>query len=127
MKRNELFVMATSRTGHLTIGYLMHYILFFVCNLVALLDDMDPLAASKNTNTRKTPQSFLGENSALVNLDQLIKTSNPTTTGQAAYNPFGDLSQPPKTNLFQQQMQPVNDHPIVFFSGKNVFLIEIDF
>lgn len=77
----------------------------------ALLDDMDPLAASKNNATRKTPQSFLGENSALVNLDQLIKTTNPTTTtttGQAAYNPFGDLSQQPKTNLFQQQMQPVN-------------------
>lgn len=73
-----------------------------------LLDDMDPLSASKNNATRKTPQSFLGENSALVNLDQLIKTTNPTTTaGQAAYNPFGDLSQPPKTNLFQQQMQPV--------------------
>lgn len=73
---------------------------------------MDPLAASKNSTTRKTPQSFLGENSALVNLDQLIKTSNPTTTatGQAAYNPFGDLTQPPKTNLFQQQMQPVSVH-----------------
>lgn len=69
---------------------------------------MDPLAASKNNLTRKTPQSFLGENSALVNLDQLIKTTNPTTgAGQAAYNPFGDLSQPPRTNLFQQQMQPV--------------------
>ncbi|XP_055322236.1 epsin-1 isoform X4 [Sitodiplosis mosellana] len=72
----------------------------------ALLDEMDPLAA-KNNSTRKTPQSFLGENSALVNLDQLIKTTNPTNPGQAAYNPFGDLNQPPKTNLFQQQMQPV--------------------
>lgn len=69
---------------------------------------MDPLAASKNNSTRKTPQSFLGENSALVNLDQLIKTANPTNAGPAAYNPFGDLNQPPKTNLFQQQMQPVN-------------------
>lgn len=68
---------------------------------------MDPLADSKNNSTRKTPQSFLGENSALVNLDQLIKTSNPTNPGQPAYNPFGDLVQPPKTNLFQQQMQPV--------------------
>lgn len=76
---------------------------------------MDPLAASKNNTTRKTPQSFLGENSALVNLDQLIKTTNPTNPGQAAYNPFGDLNQPPKTNLFQQQMQPVN-----FIEKKNV-------
>lgn len=74
---------------------------------IALLDEMDPLAALKSNSTRKTPQSFLGENSALVNLDQLIKTSNPTNPGQAAYNPFGDLSQPPKPNLFQQQMQPV--------------------
>ncbi|XP_031631757.1 epsin-2 isoform X5 [Contarinia nasturtii] len=73
----------------------------------ALLDEMDPLAASKNASTRKTPQSFLGENSALVNLDQLIKTTNPTNSGQVAYNPFGDMAQPPKTNLFQQQMQPV--------------------
>lgn len=74
-----------------------------------LLDEMDPLSMSKNNPTRKTPQSFLGENSALVNLDQLIKTNPSTGPGQAAYNPFGDLSQPPKTNLFQQQMQPVID------------------
>lgn len=93
--------------------YMKWFLLIFPYDFAlcaALLDDMDPLAASKSSTTRKTPQSFLGENSALVNLDQLIKTSNPTTTtaaGQAAYNPFGDLSQPPKTNLFQQQMQPV--------------------
>lgn len=67
---------------------------------------MDPLAPSKTQPTRKTPQSFLGENSGLVNLDQLIKTSAPNTNGQPAYNPFGDLPQQ-KTNLFQQQMQPV--------------------
>lgn len=76
---------------------------------VDLLDEMDPLSTSKNNPTRKTPQSFLGENSALVNLDQLIKTNPSTGPGQAAYNPFGDLSQQPKTNLFQQQMQPVID------------------
>lgn len=77
----------------------------------SLLDEMDPLAPSKLSSTatapaRKTPQSFLGENSGLVNLDQLINTSATTTAGQpaAAYNPFGDI---PKTNLFQQQMQPV--------------------
>lgn len=75
--------------------------------LDTLLDDIDPLAPSKNSSI-KTPQSFLGENSALVNLDQLLKTSAPTNNGQAAYNPFGDLPQPPKTNLFQQQIQPVN-------------------
>lgn len=71
---------------------------------------MDPLAPAKNQPTRKTPQSFLGENSGLVNLDQLIKTSAPTSNGQPAYNPFGDLPQQPRTNavnLFQQQIQPV--------------------
>lgn len=70
---------------------------------------MDPLAPSKGAiaSARKTPQSFLGENSGLVNLDQLINTSATSTAGQpaAAYNPFGDI---PKTNLFQQQMQPVS-------------------
>lgn len=90
----------------------------------ALLDDIDPLAASKNNSTRKTPQSFLGENSGLVNLDQLIKTSNPTsTTGQAAYNPFGDLSQQPKTNLFQQQMQPVNEWQYIIVQFVGLWLI----
>lgn len=72
-----------------------------------LLDDIDPLGSTKNS-AKKTPQSFLGENSALVNLDQLIKTTVPANNGQAAYNPFGDLPQQPKTNLFQQQMQPVS-------------------
>lgn len=69
---------------------------------------MDPLAPSKNPPTVKTPQSFLGENSGLVNLDQLIK-ANANVGQPAPYNPFGDLTQqPPKTNLFQQQMQPVS-------------------
>lgn len=68
---------------------------------------MDPLGSSAAKRTVKTPQSFLGENSGLVNLDQLIKA--PTTpTPIQAYNPFGDIiTQPPKTNLFQQQAQPV--------------------
>lgn len=95
--------------------------------MAALLDDIDPLAASKNNSTRKTPQSFLGENSGLVNLDQLIKTSNPSTTGQAAYNPFGDLSQQPKTNLFQQQMQPVNSSQILKIFRLDFFFPQIKF
>lgn len=71
---------------------------------------MDPLASSKSRAALKTPQSFLGENSGLVNLDQLIQAPAPTAQ-PAAYNPFGDLTQQPsKTNLFQQQMQPVNLH-----------------
>lgn len=74
---------------------------------VSLLDDMDPLATSKSRAALKTPQSFLGENSGLVNLDQLIQAPAPTAQ-PAAYNPFGDIQQPSKTNLFQQQMQPVS-------------------
>lgn len=81
-----------------------------------LLDEMDPLASTKNS-TMKTPQSFLGENSGLVNLDQLIKTSLPSNNGQA-YNPFGDLPQQQKTNLFQQQMQPVNILITIFIDIK---------
>lgn len=73
---------------------------------------MDPLSTSEikmhSSSTVKTPQSFLGENSGLVNLDQLIKAPSPSNIGPAAaYNPFGDIPQP-KTNLFQQQTQPVN-------------------
>lgn len=57
----------------------------------------------------KTPQSFLGENSALVNLDNLIKPAVPSLgqPPQSAYNPFGDMPQQ-RTNLFQQQTQPVH-------------------
>lgn len=76
---------------------------------------MDPLTVSDtkmhSSSAVKTPQSFLGENSGLVNLDQLIKASSPSNIGPAAaYNPFGDIPQP-KTNLFQQQTQPVNEDP----------------
>lgn len=75
---------------------------------MSLLDEMDPLASSKSRSALKTPQSFLGENSGLVNLDQLIQAPAPNAQ-PAAYNPFGDIQQPSKTNLFQQQMQPVSD------------------
>ncbi|KAL9904529.1 epsin-2 isoform X2 [Glossina fuscipes] len=58
-------------------------------------------------NTRKplkTPQAFLGENSALVNLDNLIKPAAPQPAGNtSAYNPFSDTIIPSKSNLFQQQ------------------------
>lgn len=77
---------------------------------------MDPLASSKSRAALKTPQSFLGENSALVNLDQLIQAPVPTAQ-PAAYNPFGDIQQPSKTNLFQQQMQPVSSRPDLIMMG----------
>ncbi|XP_017137294.1 epsin-1 isoform X3 [Drosophila miranda] len=97
-------------------------------NNASLLDDMDPLslnygngAAISSTSSvhpstgatakkpLKDPHSFLGENSALVNLDNLIKPIAPQTqSGNApAYNPFSDNVMPPKTNLFQQQQPAV--------------------
>lgn len=66
---------------------------------------MDPLSSSAPKRQIKTPQSFLGENSGLVNLDQLINAPSNVPPTQP-YNPFGDVA-PPKTNLFQQQAQPV--------------------
>ncbi|XP_055530187.1 epsin-1 isoform X3 [Wyeomyia smithii] len=86
----------------------------------SLLDDLDPLSssntsssasnsASASTTAKKTPASFLGENSALVNLDNLIKPVSTTTTGSSsapAYNPFGEAV-PPQKNLFQQNQPQV--------------------
>ncbi|XP_058834426.1 epsin-1 isoform X2 [Topomyia yanbarensis] len=86
----------------------------------SLLDDLDPLSSSNTSSsasnsvsapsaTKKTPASFLGENSALVNLDNLIKPISTTTggpSGAAAYNPFGD-SAPVQKNLFQQNQPQV--------------------
>ncbi|XP_041450526.1 epsin-1 isoform X4 [Drosophila obscura] len=97
-------------------------------NNASLLDDMDPLslnygngaAISSQSSVHpstgatakkplKDPHSFLGENSALVNLDNLIKPIAPQAqSGNApAYNPFSDNVMPPKTNLFQQQQPAV--------------------
>ncbi|XP_070489832.1 epsin-2 isoform X2 [Chironomus tepperi] len=75
-------------------------------NLNDLLD-LDPLAQKKTTPQSKTqnPAAFLGENSALVNLDNLIKPINPSSNNNA-YNPFSD-SPAMKRNLFQQN-QPQN-------------------
>lgn len=88
----------------------------------SLLDDLDPLSSSNTSSsasnsasapsaltTKKTPASFLGENSALVNLDNLIKPVTATTggtSGSPAYNPFGD-SAPAQKNLFQQNQPQV--------------------
>lgn len=72
-------------------------------NLNDLLGDMDPLASKKPT--AKTPAAFLGENSALVNLDNLIKPIN-NTTNNNAYNPFESPAMKTK-NLFQQNQPQV--------------------
>lgn len=86
------------------------------------MDDIDPLfnnssttadQANNTTNNKKAPlksaQAFLGENSALVNLDNLIKPITPQNqVGSAAYNPFSDSNvTQPKPNLFQQQQPAV--------------------
>lgn len=78
-----------------------------------LLDDMDPLKpASENNNGKaekapiRTPHSFLGENSNLVNLDNLIKpVASANTMGGAppggafgTANPFSD-----RPNFFAPQ------------------------
>lgn len=102
--------------------------MFYVTITVCLLDEMDPLASSKSRSALKTPQSFLGENSGLVNLDQLIQAPAPNAQ-PAAYNPFGDIQQPSKTNLFQQQMQPVSSRrysqiQCTVFSTNCIYLIE---
>ncbi|KAH8302888.1 hypothetical protein KR044_011665 [Drosophila immigrans] len=91
-------------------------------NNASLLDDMDPLSMNYGNSSSvhpstgatakkplKDPHSFLGENSALVNLDNLIKPIAPQTQSGLvqAYNPFADNVMPPKTNLFQQQQPAV--------------------
>lgn len=72
-------------------------------NLNDLLSDMDPLEQKKPA--AKNPAAFLGENSALVNLDNLIKPVN-NTTNNNAYNPFESPAMKTK-NLFQQNQPQV--------------------
>ncbi|XP_058466167.1 epsin-1 isoform X2 [Malaya genurostris] len=87
----------------------------------SLLDDLDPLSSSNTSSSasnsasapaaaaKKTPASFLGENSSLVNLDNLIKPVSTTAggpSGATAYNPFGE-SAPVQKNLFQQNQPQV--------------------
>jgi epsin len=78
-------------------------------NLNDLLD-LDPLAQKKpqppqQQSKTQNPAAFLGENSALVNLDNLIKPINPSSNNNA-YNPFSD-SPAMKRNLFQQNQPQV--------------------
>uniref|UniRef100_A0A8C6H2U1 Epsin 1 n=1 Tax=Mus spicilegus TaxID=10103 RepID=A0A8C6H2U1_MUSSI len=55
--------------------------------------------------TRKTPESFLGPNAALVDLDSLVSRPGPTPPGSKASNPFLPSGAPPTgpsvTNPFQ--------------------------
>ncbi|XP_050297596.1 epsin-2 isoform X2 [Anthonomus grandis grandis] len=69
----------------------------FELNLLG--DALPPVPGSSpttNVGSKKTPQSFLGENSALVNLDNLVTTTKPNNPALPA-NPFSDpaVPQPP--------------------------------
>lgn len=93
-----------------------------------LLGDLDllgggPKQASNNKPTVKTPAAFLGENSALVNLDNLIKPMN-TTSNNNAYNPFSD-SPALKRNLFQQNQPQVILILYIFVIFNNSFFFLI--
>ncbi|XP_014485042.1 PREDICTED: epsin-2 isoform X2 [Dinoponera quadriceps] len=62
---------------------------------------------------KKTPQSFLGENSALVNLDNLvsasaIKPTAPTPAATMSYsaNPFATVTPPPRPTINQIRQDP---------------------
>ncbi|XP_025835900.1 epsin-2 isoform X2 [Agrilus planipennis] len=55
--------------------------------------------------TKKTPQAFLGDNAALVNLDNLVTPSKPSTLSSAVANPFSDPT-PPKPSINQIKQVP---------------------
>ncbi|XP_058788874.1 epsin-2 isoform X2 [Phymastichus coffea] len=66
---------------------------------------------------KKTPQSFLGENSALVNLDNLVSASsikNPAPAPVPAYtaNPFAPVMPPPRPSINQIRQDPWVAAPI---------------
>lgn len=84
-------------------------------NLNDLLAEMDPLApsilsqplpSSQMKPKFNNPADFLGENSALVNLDNLIKPVN-SSSNNNAYNPFESPAMKTK-NLFQQNQPQVS-------------------
>lgn len=62
-------------------------------------------SAAKQRNNAKTPESFLGENSALVNLDNLMGTTN--SASRPASNPFlYGVNATVSTNPFAAQQRP---------------------
>ncbi|XP_058136848.1 epsin-1 isoform X4 [Dasypus novemcinctus] len=63
-----------------------------------------PPAATPTPPTRKTPESFLGPNAALVDLDSLVSRPGPPAPAAKASNPFlpsGAPAGPSVTNPFQ--------------------------
>lgn len=85
-------------------------------DLSLLGDNLNASNANPAQPAKRTPQSFLGENSSLVNLDNLIKPMNggggDTLFGsstnsylQNSANPFSPDVPPTRPNLFQTQTQ----------------------
>ncbi|GAB1863987.1 Epsin-2 [Camponotus japonicus] len=78
--------------------------------------DLESMAENLSASTgavKKTPQSFLGENSALVNLDNLvsasaIKPTAPTPAATMSYtaNPFATVTPPPRPSINQIRQDP---------------------
>lgn len=78
----------------------------FELNLLG--DSISVTGPSPSTGaTKKTPQSFLGDNAGLVNLDNLVMASTKptTTTNTNTANPFSD-PQPPKPTINQIKQAP---------------------
>ncbi|XP_012532135.1 epsin-2 isoform X5 [Monomorium pharaonis] len=78
--------------------------------------DLGGIAESLPASTgavKKTPQSFLGENSALVNLDNLVSASTikpsapaPAATMSYSANPFATVTPPPRPTINQIRQDP---------------------
>lgn len=78
--------------------------------------DLGSMAENLSASTgavKKTPQSFLGENSALVNLDNLVSASaikptapTPAATMSYAANPFATVTPPPRPSINQIRQDP---------------------
>ncbi|XP_070163981.1 epsin-2 isoform X2 [Polyergus mexicanus] len=78
--------------------------------------DLESMAENLTASTgavKKTPQSFLGENSALVNLDNLVSASTikpttptPAATMSYAANPFATVTPPPRPTINQIRQDP---------------------
>uniref|UniRef100_A0A0G2JXY9 Epsin 2 n=1 Tax=Rattus norvegicus TaxID=10116 RepID=A0A0G2JXY9_RAT len=87
-------------------------------------------ASSKPSSARKTPESFLGPNAALVNLDSLVTKPNPPAqslnpflapgaAAPAPVNPF-QVNQPQPLTLNQLRGSPVLGSSASFGSGPGV-------
>lgn len=82
--------------------------------------DLRSLEATISPSTgavRKTPESFLGENSALVNLDNLVSTT-PAVAPHTG-NPFAEARPPPRPTINQIRQDPWSVTPT---SPDNPFL-----